>query len=70
MTANTDLYQRVARVLARHIDGCDSLLDAATRAGVVYGHGSSAWTGEQARAFAHMYAVPGAIARAAAEPAE
>ncbi|MEV6344672.1 argininosuccinate synthase [Actinoplanes sp. NPDC051851] len=47
-----------------------SLLDAATRSGVVYGHGSSAWTGEQARAFAHMYAVPGAIARAAAQPAE
>ncbi|MEU4558277.1 argininosuccinate synthase [Actinoplanes sp. NPDC023936] len=47
-----------------------SLLDAATRSGVVYGHGSSLWTGEQARAFAHMYAVPGAIARAAATPAE
>ena len=47
-----------------------SLLDAATRSGVVYGHGSSLWTGEQARAFAHMYSVPGAIARAAAEPAE
>ncbi|MBB2943056.1 argininosuccinate synthase [Actinoplanes lutulentus] len=45
-----------------------SLLDAATRSGVVYGHGSSLWTGEQARAFAHMYAVPGAIARAAALP--
>jgi argininosuccinate synthase len=47
-----------------------SLLDAATRSGVVYGHGSSLWTGEQARAFAHMYSVPGAIARAAAEPTE
>ncbi|MBG0566280.1 argininosuccinate synthase [Actinoplanes aureus] len=46
-----------------------SLLDAATRSGVVYGHGSSLWTGEQARAFAHMYSVPGAIARAAANPA-
>ncbi|GAA4589355.1 argininosuccinate synthase [Actinoplanes octamycinicus] len=47
-----------------------SLLDAATRAGIVYGHGSSAWTGEQARAFAHMYAMPGSIARLAATPAE
>jgi argininosuccinate synthase len=47
-----------------------SLLDAATRSGVVYGHGSSLWTGEQARAFAHMYSVPGAIQRAAANPAE
>jgi argininosuccinate synthase len=46
-----------------------SLLDAATRQGVVYGHGSSLWTGEQARAFAHMYATLGTIARAAAEPA-
>jgi argininosuccinate synthase len=43
-----------------------SLLDAAERQGVVYGYGSSMWTGEQARAFAHMYAVPGAIAQAAA----
>ncbi|MEV6301820.1 argininosuccinate synthase [Actinoplanes sp. NPDC051861] len=43
-----------------------SLLDAATRSGVVYGHGSSLWTGEQARAFAHMYATPGTIAREAA----
>ena len=46
------------------------VIDAATRQGVVYGHGSSLWTGEQARAFAHMYATPGTIARAAAEPAE
>ncbi|MFC7531172.1 argininosuccinate synthase [Actinoplanes sp. GCM10030250] len=47
-----------------------SMLDAATRSGVVYGHGSSLWTGEQARAFAHMYATPGTIARAAATPTE
>jgi argininosuccinate synthase len=42
-----------------------SLLDAAARQGVVYGYGSSLWTGEEARAFAHMYAMPGAIARIA-----
>ncbi|GAA2699570.1 argininosuccinate synthase [Actinoplanes palleronii] len=47
-----------------------SLLDAATRQGVVYGHGSSAWTGEQARAFAHMYAMPGSIARLAGHPTD
>ncbi|BCY13597.1 argininosuccinate synthase [Actinoplanes sp. L3-i22] len=47
-----------------------SLLDAATRQGVVYGHGSSAWTGEEARAFAHMYAMPGTIARIAGHPAD
>jgi argininosuccinate synthase len=44
-----------------------SLLDAAARQGVVYGYGSSLWTGEEARAFAHMYAMPGAIARIAGE---
>jgi argininosuccinate synthase len=42
-----------------------SLLDAAARQGVVYGYGSALWTGEEARAFAHMYAMPGAIAMAA-----
>jgi argininosuccinate synthase len=44
-----------------------SLLDAAARQGVVYGYGSSLWTGEEARAYAHMYAMPGAIAEAAKE---
>ena len=44
-----------------------SLLEAAAREGVVYGYGSSLWTGEQARAFAHMYAMPGAIARIAGQ---
>ena len=43
-----------------------SLLDASARHGVVYGYGSEMWTGEQARAFAHLYAVPGTIAMAAA----
>jgi argininosuccinate synthase len=42
-----------------------SLLDAAASQGVVYGYGSSLWTGEEARAFAHMYAMPGAIAQIA-----
>lgn len=44
-----------------------SLLDAAARQGVVYGYGSSLWTGEEARAFAHMYAMPGAIAQIAGQ---
>ncbi|GGL09040.1 argininosuccinate synthase [Mangrovihabitans endophyticus] len=47
-----------------------SLLDAAARQGVVYGYGSSLWTGEQARAFAHMYAMPGAIAQIAGHGAK
>jgi argininosuccinate synthase len=44
-----------------------SLLDAAARQGVIYGYGSSLWTGEEARAFAHMYAMPGAIAQIAGQ---
>jgi argininosuccinate synthase len=47
-----------------------SLLDAAARQGVVYGYGSSLWTGEEARAFAHMYAMPGAISRIAGAGAQ
>jgi argininosuccinate synthase len=42
-----------------------SLLEAAARQGVVYGYGSALWTGAEARAFAHMYAVPGAITKSA-----
>ena len=44
-----------------------SLLDAAARRGVVYGYESSLWSGAEARAFAHLYAVPGAIARNAGQ---
>ena len=42
-----------------------SLLDAAARQGVIYGYSSSMWTGDEARAFAHMYAIPGVIAKGA-----
>src|SRR6202012_2914712 len=35
-----------------------SLLDAGRSLGSTYGHGSSLWSGEEARAFAHIYAVP------------
>ncbi|MGH2858386.1 MAG: argininosuccinate synthase [Solirubrobacteraceae bacterium] len=44
-----------------------SLLDAGRRLGSTYGHGSSLWTGEEARAFAHIYSVAGLIAKAAEE---
>ncbi len=44
-----------------------SLLDAAARQGVVYGYDSKLWTGAEARAFAHMYSMPGAIARVAGQ---
>jgi argininosuccinate synthase len=40
-----------------------SLLDAGRRLGSTYGHGSSLWTGEEARAFAHIYATAGVLAK-------
>ena len=40
-----------------------SLLDAGRRLGSTYGHGSSLWTGEEARAFAHIYATAGLLAK-------
>ncbi|PZS14989.1 MAG: argininosuccinate synthase [Solirubrobacterales bacterium] len=40
-----------------------SLLDAGRRLGSTYGHGSSLWTGPEARAFAHIYATAGVLAR-------
>ena len=41
-----------------------SLLDAGRRLGSTYGHGSTLWTGEEARAFAHIYATAGVLAKA------
>jgi argininosuccinate synthase len=41
-----------------------SLLDAGRRLGSTYGHGSSLWTGAEARAFAHIYATAGLLAHA------
>jgi argininosuccinate synthase len=43
-----------------------SLLDAGRRLGSTYGHGSTLWTGEEARAFAHIYATAGVLARSTA----
>jgi argininosuccinate synthase len=39
-----------------------SLLDSGRRLGSTYGHGSSLWTGKEARAFAHIYATAGVLA--------
>jgi argininosuccinate synthase len=39
-----------------------SLLDAGRRLGSTYGHGSTLWTGPEARAFAHIYATAGVLA--------
>jgi argininosuccinate synthase len=44
-----------------------SLLDAGRALGSTYGHGSSLWSGEEARAFAHVYAVAGMLSRARSE---
>jgi argininosuccinate synthase len=42
-----------------------SLLAAGRALGSTYGHGSSLWTGDEARAFARIYAVAGMVARSA-----
>ncbi|MGI8715698.1 MAG: argininosuccinate synthase [Solirubrobacteraceae bacterium] len=42
-----------------------SLLDAGRRLGSTYGHGSTLWTGPDARAFAHVYATAGVLAKSA-----
>jgi argininosuccinate synthase len=44
-----------------------SLLDAGRRLGSTYGHGSSLWTGPEARAFAHIYATAGVLAKSTAD---
>jgi argininosuccinate synthase len=44
-----------------------SLLDAGRRLGSTYGHGSSLWTGDEARAFAHIYATAGVLAQSVSD---
>lgn len=45
-----------------------SLLAGTSRLGSTYGHGSSMWTGAEARAFARIYAMPGRVAAEAGRP--
>ncbi len=45
-----------------------SLLDAGRRLGSTYGHGSTLWTGPEARAFAHIYATAGVLAKSTSDP--
>lgn len=45
-----------------------SLLAGTSRLGTTYGHGSSAWSGQEARAFARVYGIAGRVAREAANP--
>jgi argininosuccinate synthase len=65
VTGKVRVLLRKGNVVVLGSQSPHSLLDAAARQGVVYGYGSSLWTGEEARAFAHMYAMPGAISRIA-----
>ena len=44
-----------------------SLLEAGRRLGSTYGHGSSLWTGEEARAFAHIYSTAGVLAKSSSD---
>jgi argininosuccinate synthase len=44
-----------------------SLLDAGRQLGSTYGHGSSLWTGDEARGFAHIYATAGVLAQSVAD---
>jgi argininosuccinate synthase len=51
--------------------GCrspSSMLEATSRLGSTYGHGSSAWTGDEARAFARIYGISGRVAEEARHP--
>jgi argininosuccinate synthase len=43
-----------------------SLLDGSRRLGSTYGYGSSLWRGDEARAFAHIYATLGLLAKSTA----
>jgi argininosuccinate synthase len=45
-----------------------SLLSASSRLGSTYGHGSTAWSGRDARSFARVYGVAGQVAGDAAGP--
>lgn len=45
-----------------------SVLAATSRLGSTYGHGSSAWTGDDARAFARVYGISGRVAQETRSP--
>ena len=47
-----------------------SILAGTARMGTTYGHGSSAWTGPEARAYARIYGIAGRVAQEAGNPPE
>ena len=62
VTGEVRLRLHKGNVIALGCRSPHSLLDAGRRLGSTYGHGSSLWTGPEARAFAHIYATAGLLA--------
>jgi argininosuccinate synthase len=62
VTGEVRLRLHKGNVIALGCRSPHSLLDAGRRLGSTYGHGSSLWTGPEARAFAHIYATAGVLA--------
>jgi argininosuccinate synthase len=70
VTGDVRIRLHKGNIIALGARSANSLLDAGRRLGSTYGHGSSLWTGEEARAFAHIYATAGVLAHATAAPAQ
>src|SRR5450755_1703901 len=66
VTGDVRLRLHKGNVIALGCRSPHSLLDAGRRLGSTYGHGSSLWTGPEARAFAHIYATAGLLAHSTA----
>ncbi len=62
VTGEVRLRLHKGNVIALGCRSPHSLLDAGRRLGSTYGHGSTLWTGPEARAFAHIYATAGVLA--------
>jgi argininosuccinate synthase len=67
VTGEVRLRLHKGNVIALGCRSPHSLLDAGRRLGSTYGHGSSLWTGPEARAFAHIYATAGLLAHSTAD---
>jgi argininosuccinate synthase len=67
VTGDVRIRLHKGNIIALGTRSAFSLLDAGRRLGSTYGHGSSLWTGEEARAFAHIYATAGVLAQAVSD---
>jgi argininosuccinate synthase len=63
VTGEVRIRLHKGNIIALGCRSSNSLLDAGRALGTTYGHGSTLWTGEEARAFAHIYATAGVLAR-------